>query len=139
MIPWVLYAVLSAISAALVAVLGKIGIAKVDSTVATAARAVVMASAMIIAVVVLGKQRLIGGIDGRALLFIFLSGLAGAASWFWYFLALKNGPASGVVAIDRLSVVIVFIFAIVFLGERFTFLHATGAALVTLGAFLLIK
>jgi transporter family protein len=139
MAPWILYALLSATSAALVAIFGKIGIARVDSTVATAARAIVMAGAMVAAVLVLGKQRMIGALDQRALFFIVLTGLAGAASWFWYFLALKNGPASGVVAIDRLSVVIVLVFAILFLGERFTLAHALGAALMTLGAFLLIR
>lgn len=139
MAPWILYALFSAASAALVAVFGKIGISRVDSTVATAARATVMALAMIVAVLVLGKQRLVGAIDSRAMLFILLSGLAGAASWFWYFLALKNGPASGVVAIDRLSVVIVLVFAVAFLGERFTSLHMLGAALMTLGALLLAR
>lgn len=134
---WVIYAILSAGTAALVAVLGKIGVSKVDTTLATTIRALIMAGFFIIVSLALGKTKLLGTVDRTALTFIIFSGLAGALSWLFYFLALKNGPASGVAAIDRTSVVMVFILAILFLGERFDLRTAAGAVLVLGGAVLM--
>lgn len=134
---WVVYAVFSAIAAAAVAILGKIGISKIDSTLATTVRAVVMTLFFILVSLVLHKERLLHTIDRHALLFIVLSGVAGAVSWWFYFLALKNGPASGVAALDRTSVAMVFILAIVFLGEKFQVRSAIGATLVVGGAILM--
>lgn len=134
---WVVYAVLSAIAAAAVAVLAKIGISKVDTTLATTVRALIMAAFFVIVSLILSKDKLIHTIDRHALLFIALSGLAGAISWWFYFLALKNGPASAVAALDRTSVVIVFILAIAFLGEKFNLHSAVGAAMVVGGAILM--
>ena len=133
---WIIYALLSAVCAALVAILGKIGLSHVDTTLATAIRSIVMALALVLATFSLGKFDL-SKIDGQALLFIILSGLAGALSWFFYFGALKNGPATGVAALDRLSVVFVLILAILFLGEALTWKTALGAVLVSVGAILL--
>ena len=132
--PWILYSLLSAISAGAVAIFGKIGISKVDSTLATTVRAIIMAIFLVSTCLALGKFNLIKTIDNKALLFITLSGIAGAISWIFYFLALKNGPTSAVSAIDKTSVVFVFIFAIFFLSEKFTWLKALGALLVALGA-----
>ena len=73
----------------------------------------------------------------RSFVFIVLSGAAGAASWLFYFLALRDGPATGVAALDRLSVVLVFVLAVIFLGEAFTMKAAIGALLVVAGAILL--
>jgi bacterial/archaeal transporter family protein len=134
---WVAFALLAAFFAALVAVLGKVGVKNVDTTLATAVRAVVMMVVLVIAAAVLGKARQLSTIDGRSLLFIFLSGLAGAASWLFYFVALKHGPAAGVAALDRLSVALVFVLAIAFLGDPFSWKGAAGAALVVAGAVLL--
>jgi transporter family protein len=134
---WVVYAVFSAIAAAAVAILGKIGISKIDSTLATTVRAVIMTLFFILVSLVLHKERLLHTIDRHALLFIVLSGVAGAVSWWLYFLALKNGPASGVAALDRTSVAMVFILAIVFLGEKFQVRSAIGATLVVGGAILM--
>lgn len=134
---WVVYAVFSAIAAAAVAILGKIGISKIDSTLATTVRAVIMTLFFILVSLVLHKERLLHTIDRHALLFIVLSGVAGAVSWWFYFLALKNGPASGVAALDRTSVAMVFILAIVFLGEKFQVRSAIGATLVVGGAILM--
>lgn len=134
---WVVYAVLSAISAAAVAILGKIGISKIDTTLATTVRAIIMALFFIVVSLALSKGRLIETIDRHAFLFIFLSGLAGAVSWWFYFLALKNGPASGVAALDRTSVAMVFILALIFLGEKFHLRSAIGAAMVVGGAILM--
>jgi transporter family protein len=134
---WIVYALLAALFAALVAILGKVGLRDVDVTLATAVRAVVMAGFLVSAALVLGKAGGISDIPRRAFLFIVLSGGAGAASWLFYFLALRDGPATGVAALDRLSVVLVFILAVVFLGEAFTPKAALGAVLVVAGAILL--
>ena len=136
--PWVIYALLSALFAAAVAILGKIGIKDVDPTLATTIRAIIMASFFIIVSFALNKFSNATSIDRRSLLFIALSGLAGALSWLWYFLALRYGPASGVASLDRLSVVLVFILAIIFLGEKFTWVSALGATLVVLGGILMV-
>lgn len=134
---WIAYALLAALFAALVAVLGKVGLKEVDATLATAVRAVVMAGFLVTAALVLGKAGKVGDISQRAFLFIVLSGAAGAGSWLFYFLALRDGPATGVAALDRLSVVLVFVLAVIFLGEAFTAKAAFGALLVVAGAILL--
>ncbi len=135
---YLLFALLSAVFAALVAVFGKIGLGKVDTTLATAVRAVVMALLLVAAAVALKKWDL-SQITSKAYLYIFLAGLSGALSWFFYFFALKLGPATSVAAIDRLSVVFVILFAALFLGESLTLKSALGGLLIVLGAFLLIK
>ncbi len=134
---WVIFALLSALSAAGVAIFGKIGVQEIDATLATAIRAVVMAVFLIAVSFGTGKFNLIAALEARPLLFIGLSGIAGALSWLFYFLALKFGPASGVVALDRLSVVFVVIFALIFLGENFSWKAVLGAALITLGSVLI--
>lgn len=134
---WVVYALLSALFAALVAIVGKIGISKVDSTLATTIRAVVMAVFLIVVSFIFGKAKLISTINAHALIFIVFTGVAGALSWIFYFLALKSGPATGVAALDRLSVVFVVILALFFLGEHLTWKTGLGAFLVTLGAILM--
>jgi transporter family protein len=133
---WVGYALLAAAFAALVAIFGKVGVKEVDPTLATAVRAVVMAVFLVGAALALGKTH-VSGISGRAFAFIVLSGLAGAASWLFYFVALRDGPATGVAALGRLSVVFVFVFAVAFLGDAFTVKAALGAVLVVAGAILL--
>lgn len=136
--PWILYALLSAVFAALVAILGKIGMQGIDTTLATSVRAIVMAVFLSGAAVFLGKWKLLSGIDGHAFRFIVFSGIAGALSWFFYFLALKTGPATGVSALDRLSVVFVLVLAALFLGEPLTWKTALGAAFLVAGATLMI-
>jgi bacterial/archaeal transporter family protein len=135
---WIPLALLSALFAALVAVFGKVGVSKVDPTLATAVRAVIMAGVLVVFALGIGRASHWHELDRRAVLFIVLSGLAGAASWLCYFLALRLGPAPGVAALDRLSVVFVLVFAIGFLGQAFTWKAALGAALLTIGAILLI-
>ncbi len=134
---WIIYALLSALFAALVAVFGKLGISKVDSTLATAVRAVVMALFLIFVVFAFGKARLLSTINSKTFVFIIFSGIAGALSWLFYFFALRNGPASAVAALDRLSVVFVLILALLFLGEHLTWKTGLGAFLVTAGAILM--
>ncbi|MDO8569260.1 MAG: EamA family transporter [bacterium] len=135
---WIGYALLSAVFAAAVAILGKIGLKNVDSTLATTIRAVVMAVFLLGAAAVLQKFSLIKTVGSQTLTFIIFSGVAGALSWLFYFLALKNGPATGVAALDRLSVVFVVILAAMFLGEALTLKSISGLILLVLGALLLV-
>lgn len=135
---WILFALLSAFFAALVAIFGKLGLKGVDTTLATAIRGVIMAVFLAVVAFALGKVHFGEAIAGRTMLFIVLSGIAGALSWLAYFTALKLGPASGVAALDRLSVVFVFISATLFLAEAFTWKHLLGAVFVSLGAVLMI-
>jgi transporter family protein len=134
---WIILALLSAGFAALVAIFGKIGIKDLDTTLATTVRSVIMALFLVAISLALGKAKLLPTINGRPLVFIVLAGVAGALSWLCYFFALKYGPASGVAALDRLSVVFVLILALLFLGEQFTWRAATGAGLLTIGAILM--
>jgi len=91
---WI-WAMLAAVFAALVAILGKVGVRDVDPTLATAVRAVIMAVFLGVVAVALGKARGLGVIGARPFVFILLSGLAGALSWLFYFVALRDGPATG--------------------------------------------
>jgi transporter family protein len=134
---WIVFALLSAVCAALVAIFGKIGVSSVDSTLATSVRAVIMAIFLLVVSISLGKIKLLNTIDSKALMFIVLSGVAGAMSWLFYFFALKYGPATGVVAIDKLSVVFVLILVTLFMGESLTWKSGVGAVLLTIGAILM--
>lgn len=135
---WLLFALLAAVFASLVAIFGKVGIQNIDSTLATAIRAAVMFVFLALAAVALRKLPGLASVSSKTLFWIALSGLAGALSWFFYFLALKYAPASKVAPIDRLSVVFVIIFATLFLGEKLTLAVGVGAALITAGAILII-
>lgn len=135
---WLIYALLSAISAAMVAVFGKIGLQHLDANTATAIRAVMMALFLVGVVVVQGKLNLISEIieNRKALFFIALSGIAGALSWLFYFMAIKNGQVSQVAPIDKLSVVFAVIFAVILFGEKISLIAAGGVALITVGALM---
>ncbi|HCU0878217.1 TPA: EamA family transporter [Morganella morganii] len=135
---WLIYALLSAISAAMVAVFGKMGLQHLDANTATAIRAVIMALFLVGVVVVQGKLNLISEIieNRKALFFIALSGIAGALSWLFYFMAIKNGQVSQVAPIDKLSVVFAVIFAVILFGEKISMIAAGGVALITVGALI---
>ena len=135
---WLIYALLSAISAAMVAVFGKMGLQHLDANTATAIRAVIMALFLVAVVVVQGKLNLISEIieNRKALFFIALSGIAGALSWLFYFMAIKNGQVSQVAPIDKLSVVFAVIFAVILFGEKISMIAAGGVALITVGALM---
>jgi bacterial/archaeal transporter family protein len=137
---WLGYALLSALFAGLVAIFGKIGMRDIDSTMATMARSVVMALALISFVATQGRvARDLSQIPTRAWIFILLAGLAGAASWLFYFRALQIGPASKVAPIDRLSVIVTVACAALFLGERLSTGMAAGVALTVIGAVLIVR
>lgn len=135
---WMLFALVGALFAALVAIFAKIGLEGVDTTFATALRSIIMAAFLVVVAFSLGKFDLGNLPPGKALLFIALSGIAGALSWLCMFAALKLGPAPSVSAIDRTSVVFVLIFSMLFLGTQFTWKAAFGALLIAVGAILLI-
>ena len=137
---WILFALLSALFAALVAIFGKVGLQGIDPTFGATLRAWVMGIFLLFVSFILGK---LGKIEFQTLpprifIFILLSGIAGALSWLFYFFALKTGPASGVVALDRLSIIFVFLFATAFLAETFTWKAAMGALFILVGAILMI-
>lgn len=135
---WLLYAFLSAIFAALVAIFGKIGLTKIDPTLATAVRGVIMALFMIGAAFALKKFEgfTFASFSNFEWLMIIFAGVAGAISWLFYFWALSEGSASAVSAIDRLSIVFVIVLAALFLGESFTLQKFFGAGLIVVGAVL---
>ncbi|HDL8079868.1 TPA: EamA family transporter, partial [Yersinia enterocolitica] len=132
------YALLSALFASLVAIFGKIGLQHLDANTATAVRAVVMALFLVGVVVVQGKFNLVGTVlaDKKSLLFVVLSGVAGALSWLFYFLAIKNGNVSQVAPIDKLSVVFAVILAFILFGEKISLVAGFGVALITAGALM---
>ncbi|MFP1915446.1 EamA family transporter [Lonsdalea quercina] len=136
---WLIYALLSALCAALVAIFGKVGLQQLDANTATAVRAVIMALFLVGVVVAQGKLGLIGSIltQHKAMLFIVLSGVAGAMSWLFYFMALKNGSVAQVAPIDKLSVVFAVILAVILLGEKISLLAGVGVALISAGALLI--
>ncbi len=135
---WLGYALLSALMAALVSVFGKIGLQGLDANTATAIRAVIMA---LFLVAVLLVQRNVGYVseilsNSKAMLFIVLSGVAGALSWLFYFVALKYGKVAQVTSVDKFSVVLAAIIAVVFLGEALSWVSAAGVGLITAGIIL---
>lgn len=137
---WWIYALLSSITAALVAIFGKVGLKNVDSTLATTLRSVIMAVFLLLSATALGKFSgfSVASLAGRDWLFIALAGIAGALSWLFYFFALKIGLVNQVVVIDRLSLVFVVILSAIFLGEAFTWKTALGAALMVGGALIIV-
>jgi len=133
---WIIFALLSALFAALVAIFGKMGIGSIDTTLATTVRSAIMFGFLFVVSLFSGVFQNMKQIDSKSLGIIALSGIAGALSWLFYFYALKKGPASGVAALDRLSVVFVLFLAFLFFGENLTLKSVAGAILITIGAIL---
>jgi bacterial/archaeal transporter family protein len=133
---WLFWALLSAGFAALTAVFAKVGVEKVAPDVATLIRTVVILILLVGIVVATGQYRLIAGTTSRAYGFLVLSGLATGASWFCYFRALHVGDAARVAPIDKLSVVLVAMFSVAFLGEKLSVTNWLGVALIAAGAWL---
>ena len=134
---WLIYALLSAITAALVAIFGKMGLQGIDSITASGIRAGIMFAVIAALMLFTGKMHNLGTLDSKSLFYISLGGLAGAASWIFYFLALHYGKVSQVAPIDRLSVVFAVIFAALFLSEKINFPVALGVALMTAGGIII--
>ena len=135
---WFVFALGSAVFAALTSILAKIGIEGVNSTLATAIRTLVVLAMSWGMVFLTGTQSGIGDISRRSWLFLILSGLATGASWLCYYYALQVGQASKVVPIDKLSVVITLALAFVFLHEPVTAKSLVGCALITAGTLFMV-
>lgn len=133
---WQFWAVLSAVFAAATALLAKAGVQEIDPDAATFIRTMVVAIALGALLLAVGKLPTLAQIDGRSAVFLVLSGLATGASWLCYFRAMKIGQASQVAPVDKLSVVLVAIFAAAFLGERLSAANWVGVALIAVGAIL---
>lgn len=135
---WALFAILSALFAALTSILAKVGIQGVNSNLATAIRTLVVLAMAWGMVFLTGTQNGLGEIDKKSWLFLILSGLATGASWLCYYKALQMGEVSKVVPIDKLSVIITLVLAFLFLGEKFTLRAAVGALLITAGTLVMV-
>lgn len=135
---WFVFALLSAVFAALTSVLAKVGIEGVNSNLATALRTCVVLAMAWLMVFITHAQSGIGSIGRKSWVFLILSGLATGASWLCYYKAIQMGSVSKVAPIDKLSVVITLILAVIFLHEDFTIRSAIGAALITAGTVLMV-
>ena len=133
---WPFWALLSAAFAALTAIFAKIGVEAVNSNLATFIRTVVIVIAAGVVVLATNSWQMPSSISSRSWLFLVLSGLATGASWFCYFRALKLGDAARVAPIDKLSVVFVAVFAVLFLGEKLSLPNWLGVAMIAAGAIL---
>ncbi|WP_370673578.1 EamA family transporter [Pleomorphomonas sp. PLEO] len=133
---WQIWALLSAVFAAATALLAKVGVAAISSDLATLIRTVVVLALAALIVAFGDGFRQLSTVPGRAWLFLVLSGFATGASWLCYFRALKLGDAARVAPVDKLSVVFVAIFAVLFLGERLSPQGTAGVALIAVGAML---
>src|SRR5271156_2014032 len=131
---WQLWAILSAVFAALTAIFAKIGVENIGSDLATFIRTVVVLFSFLVLLLATGQFATSGPISPRTWTFLILSGLGTGASWLCYFRALKLGPASMVAPIDKLSVVLVALFAFAFLGERPSATGWMGIGLIAAGA-----
>ena len=135
---WAIFAILSAIFAALTSILAKIGIEGVNSNLATAIRTIVVVLMAWFMVFITGNQNGIIDISKKSWIFLILSGLATGASWLCYYKALQLGEASKVVPIDKLSIVITIVLAFIFLGEQITLKTLIGCCLIIAGTFVMI-
>lgn len=133
---WQFWAVLSAVFAALTAVFAKVGVENVDSDLATFIRTIVIVCALAAILAATGKWRPPGSLSGGTCLFLILSGFATGASWLCYFRALKLGDAARVAPLDKLSVVLVAVIGVVFLGEKLSGPNWLGVILIAAGAML---
>lgn len=131
---WQFWAVMSAVFAAVTAVFAKIGVANVNSDLATLIRTVVVLISLALIVYATDQLQDPRAISGRTYLFLLLSGLGTGASWLCYFRALKLGNAAQVAPVDKMSVVLVAIFGVLFLGEKLSLLNWAGVAMIALGA-----
>lgn len=133
---WQVWAGLSAFFAALTAIFAKVGVEEISADLATFVRTLVVVCALAAILLATDQFHRPDTLSPKSLLFLVLSGLATGASWLCYFRALKLGEASRVAPIDKLSVVLVALFGVTFLGERLSATNALGIALITVGAIL---
>ena len=134
---WQFWAILSAVFAALTAIFAKVGVENVNADFATFLRTIVILISLVFILSITNQFQALDSISKKSYLFLALSGLATGASWICYFRALKLGNASQVAPIDKLSVVLVAIFGVVFLAEKLSLLNWIGIIAIALGAFLI--
>jgi bacterial/archaeal transporter family protein len=134
---WQFWALLSAGFAALTAIFAKVGVEGVNSDFATLIRTVVVICVLTVIVAATGQFQALKEISSRTWIFLTLSGLGTGASWVCYFRALKLGDAARVAPVDKLSIVLVAVFAVIFLGEKISLLHWLAIAMMTAGAVML--
>lgn len=136
---WLIFSLLSAVTAAAVAIFAKLGLKNIDTTLATTIRSIIMALFLVLTSVLFGKFRGFNfqALSNREWMLIILAGVSGALSWLFYFLALKVGLATRVATIDRLSLVFVIILASLFLGEVLTWRTVIGALVMVSGAIII--
>jgi transporter family protein len=133
---WLLYACLSAVAAGFVAIFGKLGMNKMDSTFATAVRSVVMTVFLLGVASAMGVWHKTRELQGWPLVSVILSGVAGAVSWLFYFRAIQLGSVSKVLPIDKLSMPLGVLMAVIVLGDRPTGVNWVGIGLIVAGAYL---
>ena len=136
---WIVFAGLSACSAGLIPILAKRDPSHLDPTVASTLRAFVMTGCLVMAAGMLGQFRRLPTLDRPAMFHLFLTGLACAASWVFYFLALKTGPAAKVVAVDRASAAVTLVLGAMFLGEALTWKSALGIGMILAGMAVTVR
>jgi bacterial/archaeal transporter family protein len=136
---WIIFAILSAVFAALTALFIKLGTQTVDSDVATFYRTIIIFVITAVIIYFRGKKLSLGETGGKEIMFLGLSGVATGLSWLAYFRAIKDGPLSKVSLIDKSSVLLIVLIGIMFFGEAFTLKAGIGAALVLAGLFLLFS
>lgn len=135
---WWIFALLSAVFAALTSILAKVGIEDVDSTLATAIRTVAVVGMSWLMVFITNTQSGISSISKKSWIFLILSGLATGASWLCYYKAIQMGDVSKVVPIDKLSVLFTLILAFIFLYEEFNVKSLIGSILITAGTLFMV-
>ena len=136
-IDWRVFALGSAFFAAMTAIFGKVGVAEINSDLATLLRTVVIMGVTALLITLRDEWQRPDTLSAKGVLFLVLSGVAAALSWLCYYRALKTGAASRVAPIDKLSVIFVILFAVTFLGERLTWKVGVGGILLTAGAVLM--
>ena len=134
---WRLFAIGSAFFAALTAIFGKVGVAEINSDLATFLRTLIILLITALLICARHEWQRPDSLSAKGVLFLVLSGVATGLSWLCYYRALQTGPASRVAPIDKLSVILVVLFAVCFLGERLTWKVGLGGALITAGAILM--
>lgn len=134
---WIVYGLLAAFTAALMTILGKIGLKNVDPTLATGIRSFFMFLFMLGVTVITGKLKGLDQVSGKDFTFIIAAAVCGAASWLFYFLGLRLTSASKLASLDRLSLPLIVLFSLLLLGETFSWKLVGGGILVTLGAILI--
>ena len=134
---WIVYGLLAALTAALMTIVSKAGLKQVDPTLATTIRSAFMFVFMTGTIFITGKFKTIGEVSEKDLRAIILAAIFGALSWLFYFLGLKSTTASKLASLDRLSLPIIIILSVFFLGEVFSWKLAVGGGLITAGAIII--